>query len=185
MGNKTIIQEVLGEISRSVLSVPQESISRLAAMIGKEKRIFCDGAGRSLLQVKGFAMRLTQMGFQSAVVGEATTPAITKEDLLFICSGSGETPMLIEHAAKAKEIGAQVFLITASKGSALEQMSDANILIEASAKTQGQNENPSVQPMGSLFEQSVGILCDIMVLFIMEKYGISSAEMYRNHSNLE
>ncbi len=43
----------------------------------------------------------------------------------------------------------------------------------------------SVQPMGSLFEQSIAILLDIIVLCLMEKHGISSDDMYRNHSNLE
>ena len=43
----------------------------------------------------------------------------------------------------------------------------------------------SVQPMGSLFEQSTAILLDIIVLCLMEKHGISSDDMYRNHSNLE
>ena len=40
-------------------------------------------------------------------------------------------------------------------------------------------------PMGSLFEQSIAILLDIIVLCLMEKHGISSDDMYRNHSNLE
>lgn len=183
MKSEAIINAVLEELRRCVGSVSAESIRRLVDGFDRGKRIFCDGAGRSRLQAEGFAMRLTQMGFQSVVVGEATTPAITGEDILLILSGSGETPMLIEHAARAKELGAGIFLITASRESTLGKLSDEMILLNASSKQQ--ESSASIQPMGSLFEQSVGILCDIMVLFLMKKYQISSKEMYRNHSNLE
>ena len=151
--------------------------------MNREKRIFCDGAGRSRLKAEGFAMRLTQMGFTALVVGEATTPAITGDDILLICSASGETPMLVEHAAKAKAVGAAVMLITADAASSLAALSDSMITIDASSKTT--RSDASVQPMGSLFEQSIAILLDIIVLCLMEKHGISSDDMYRNHSNLE
>lgn len=183
LGDKRIEEIVLEELSACVLGISCKEISDLADALVKEKRIFCDGVGRSLLQVKAFAMRLTQMGFQSVVVGETTTPAITERDILLICSGSGETPMLVEHAARAKAAGATVLLMTATKGASLEKISDSSILIEASSKASVSIF--SVQPMGSLFEQSVGILCDSMVLRIMKKYHISSEEMYQNHSNLE
>lgn len=183
MNNKQFIDLVLEEIRASVSGISETDILCLVDALDKDKRIFCDGAGRSRLQIEGFAMRLTQMGFQSMVVGEATTPAITKDDILLICSGSGETPMLIEHAAKAKKKGSEVLIITATKDSVLEKLGDISVLIESSAKTR--DSKLSIQPMGSLFEQSVGILCDIVVLFLMRKYQISSEEMYQNHSNLE
>lgn len=183
MNSEKLVSEVLKEINRSVLSISAEAVDTLAKELDREKRIFCDGMGRSRLQAEGFAMRLTQMGFSSSVVGGTTTPAITAEDVLLICSGSGETPMLVEHAVKAKTIGARVVLLTTDAESSLGKISDENILIRASSKNR--ESVASIQPMGSLFEQSVGILCDIMVLLIMKKYGIGNDEMYRNHSNLE
>ena len=183
MKSETVVKTVLEELNRCVGGVSAEKVRRLADEIGMEKRIFCDGAGRSRLQAEGFAMRLTQMGFQSNVVGEATTPAITGNDILLILSGSGETPMLVEHAVRARELGAKIFLVTTNEDSTLGRLSDETVLLVASSKKQ--ESAVSIQPMGSLFEQSVGILCDIMVLFLMEKYRISSEEMYRNHSNLE
>ena len=167
MNSGKIIETVLREINRSVSGVSHESLEALVNAVNREKRIFCDGVGRSRLKAEGFAMRLIQMGFTALVVGEATTPAITRDDILLICSASGETPMLVEHAAKAKKVGAAIMLITTSEASSLAVLSD------------------SVQPMGSLFEQSTAILLDIIVLCLMEKHGISSDDMYRNHSNLE
>ena len=171
MDSGKIIETVLREINRSVSGVSHESLEALVNAVNREKRIFCDGVGRSRLKAEGFAMRLIQMGFTALVVGEATTPAITRDDILLICSASGETPMLVEHAAKAKKVGAAIML------------SDSMITIDASSKTT--RSDASVQPMGSLFEQSTAILLDIIVLCLMEKHGISSDDMYRNHSNLE
>ena len=181
MDSEKIIETVLREINRSVSGVSHESLEALVDAVNREKRIFCDGAGRSRLKAEGFAMRLIQMGF--TMVGEATTPAITGDDILLICSASGETPMLVEHAAKAKAVGAAVMLITASETSSLAALSDSMITIDASSKTT--RSDASMQPMGSLFEQSIAILLDIIVLCLMEKHGISSDDMYRNHSNLE
>ena len=73
-------------------------------------------------------------------------------------------------------------LITTSETSSLAVLSDFVITIEFLQTTRS---DASVQPMGSLFEQSIAILLDIIVLCLMEKHGISSDDMYRNHSNLE
>ena len=64
--------------------------------------MFCAGAGRSGFQVKGFAMRLMHMGISSYVVGETCTPNIKEGGLLVICSGSGETKSLVNHAKKSE-----------------------------------------------------------------------------------
>lgn len=181
--SKEVAQEVLREITTSVLNAPFEALEALIGEMGVRKRIFCDGAGRSRLQAEGFAMRLAQMGFCSNVVGAPTTPAITEQDLLLILSGSGETPTLVEHAVKAKEIGAGIILMTTNEKSSLGGLSDVIIPIKAAAKDE--KRTVSIQPMGSLFEQSVGILCDIAVLLLMKRHCISSEQMYKNHSNLE
>ncbi|MFQ9703699.1 MAG: hypothetical protein ACLR0U_19080 [Enterocloster clostridioformis] len=107
MNSGKIIETVLREINRSVSGVSHESLEALVNAVNREKRIFCDGVGRSRLKAEGFAMRLIQMRFTALVV-EATTPAITRDDILLICSASGETPMLVEHAAKAKKWGRQL-----------------------------------------------------------------------------
>lgn len=183
MGDTTFTGIVIKELQDSLGGIRDEDLAALAEMITPGKRIFCDGAGRSGLQIRGFAMRLVQMGFWAAVVGEPTAPAIRPDDILLVCSASGETPMLVAHAKKARAIGAQVLLITANEQSSLALASDRELLIHASSKRQ--STTASVQPMGSLFEQSVGILFDVLVLHLMKRYGISNQYMVQNHANLE
>lgn len=183
MGGTSFTRIVIKELQDSLGGIRDEELAALAEMISPGKRIFCDGAGRSGLQIRGFAMRLVQMGFQSTVVGEPTAPAIRPDDILLVCSASGETPMLVTHAKKARAVGAQVLLITASGQSSLASYCDREILIHASSKQRP--TSASVQPMGSLFEQSVGILFDVLVLHMMKTYGISNQYMVQNHANLE
>ncbi len=43
----------------------------------------------------------------------------------------------------------------------------------------------SVQPMGSLFEQSLMLVLDSLVLCLMDRIGMSAQEMFSRHANLE
>lgn len=175
--------KVLKELGESLSEISMEDISGIGELLMEGERIFCDAAGRSRLQVEGFAMRLTQMGLPARIVGDPTTPAITPKDILLVCSASGETPSLVEHAAKARKLGVKVLLVTAGKKSSLENLSDSQVVIRAGSKQR--QSAASIQPMGSLFEQSLGLFLDMTVLYLMEKYNITCEEMYKNHSNLE
>jgi 6-phospho-3-hexuloisomerase len=56
------------------------------------KRIYVTGAGRSGFIAKAFGMRLMHLEFESYVVGETITPALSGGDTLVAFSGSGERP---------------------------------------------------------------------------------------------
>lgn len=183
MGEKNYLGTVLEELRDSLTKIKRNDIEALTERMSPDTRIFCDAAGRSRLQIEGFAMRLTQMGWNAFIVGEPTAPAIGPKDLLLTASASGETPALVQHSEKAAGIGAARLLITASPDSSLGRMSDEMLVISAPSKAD--TMRTSVQPMGSLFEQSLMLMLDTMVLHLMEKYGISGAEMYANHANLE
>ncbi|MDD3140091.1 MAG: 6-phospho-3-hexuloisomerase [Lachnospiraceae bacterium] len=174
---------ILKEIMRSTSAINEEKIDEITESIISARNIYCDGLGKSGLVTDSFAMRLSQMGMNALIVSGYTTTAITKEDILIIGSGSGETPSLIEHAKKAKQLQAKVILITTNKKSSLGTYSDIVILIPAPTKKD--NTGESMQPMGTLFEQSLGIFFDALVLMLMKKLSISVEEMYKNHNNLE
>lgn len=73
--------------------------------------------------------------------------------------------------------------MTAVQNSTLGQLSDICICFEANSKRQ--KEIISVQPMGTLFEQSIMVFFDVVVLFLMEKLSLTGEDMYRLHNNLE
>ncbi len=181
-----MIKEVLNEIEKVLSEIDETNLENFSKNFDKSKRIYVYGAGRSFLQLKGFAMRLMHMGVNSYVVGETCTPNITAEGLLVICSGSGETKSLFNHATKAKEVGAKIALITINPQSTIGKMADVVVEISApSPKSAKEGQIKSIQPMGSLFEQSEGLFMDIAILKLMEIKNMTSETMFGRHANME
>ena len=182
-GFRAIKEKVLEELSGAFSLITEEEVEAFCRELSPERRIFCDAAGRSRLEISGFAMRLAQMGYTVQLVGDAVSTAIRKGDVLVSCSASGGTPSILRHARTARELGALVLAITATEEAELAALADEVLLLNAASKSG--NSQKSIQPMGSLFEQSTGLLLDMLVLELMDRYQITARQMSQNHSNLE
>lgn len=186
MNTKEYAEVVINELTHTLTSIDEASAAAFVSLVDEAQEVYCAGAGRSGFQIKGFAMRLMHMGVNSYVVGETCTPNIAEGGLLVVCSGSGETKSLVNHATKAKEVGAKVALITINPQSSIANMADVVIEISApSPKSAKQGEIASIQPMGSLFEQSEGIFMDIAIMMLMERRNMTSETMFGRHANME
>lgn len=177
---------VIAELDRTLTAIPSQEAERFAELVSGAKRVFVAGAGRSGLAVKAFAMRLMHMGLNAYVVGETATPGLKADDLLVIGSGSGATASLIAMAEKAKTLGARVAVVTIFPDSRIGRLADTTVTIPApTPKADGKSQFASVQPMGSLFEQSLLIFLDVIVMRLMEKKAIDANAMFERHANLE
>ena len=186
MNNRDYASVVLNELHHTLSRIDIQRANEFVELVDQAQEVFCAGAGRSGFQVKGFAMRLMHMGIRSYVVGETCTPNIRENGLLVICSGSGETKSLVNHANKAKEVGAKIALITINPESTIAKLADVVVEISApSPKSAKQGDIKSIQPMGSLFEQSEGIFMDISIMMLMEKRNLDSDTMFGRHANME
>ena len=138
--------------------------------------------------MRAFAMRLMHLGLDVHVVGDATTPSLASGDLLVIGSGSGETASLQGLARKA-QLGAEVALVTIVPDSTIGKLADPVIRLRApspkAARGQGEPAAASIQPVGSLFEQGLLLLLDIIVMRMAVAGGITSEQMFQRHANLE
>lgn len=178
--------EIVNELGRTLAHIATDETERLVEEIIRSKKILVAGAGRSGLAMRAFAMRLAHMGFDAYVVGETVTPNFEESDLLLIGSGSGETCSLVSVAGKAKKIGGSLALITILPESSIGKLADITVRIPApTPKVTGAEAWTSIQPMGSLFEQSLFIFLDIIILKLMEEMANDSANMFRRHANLE
>lgn len=165
-----------------------QDVLTLAQAIEKHKRIFIGGSGRSLFMMKCLAMRLMQIGYTAFVIGETITPSIQEGDLLIFGSGSGETKTLITMAHKAKEIGANIGLISIFPKSTLGQLAEFHIQVHApTSKDTSSSDSKPLQPGASLFEQSLLIIGDSIILELIADKSIESANqiLMQNHANLE
>ena len=108
-------------------------------------------------------------------------------DVLLLGSGSGATASLVAAATRARAAGACVVLLSATGDSPLAELAQHLVLLQApTPKAEGGVcASASVQPMGSLFEQSVGVVLDGMVLALMQRLGEDAASMFARHANVE
>lgn len=180
------IRQVIGELERTLAAVSPQDAERLVELIQGARRVFVAGAGRSGLAMKAFAMRLMHLGLGAYVAGETVTPAMTKDDLLLIGSGSGETESLVAMAAKAQRLGGRLALVTIVADSRIGRLAEVVVGIPApSPKARADHGATSIQPMGSLFEQSLLVFLDVVILRLMERMQLDSAAMFERHANLE
>ncbi|WMX58556.1 6-phospho-3-hexuloisomerase [Peribacillus sp. R9-11] len=179
------LAEILKELNHSADLIADEEAEKLVNGILESKKVFVAGAGRSGFMAKSFAMRMMHMGIDSYVIGETVTPNFEKEDILIIGSGSGETKSLVSMAEKAKSIGGKIATVTIFPNSTIGQLADITIKLPGSPKDQSEGDYKTIQPMGSLFEQTLLLFYDAVILRFMEKKGLDTNKMYGRHANLE
>ena len=154
-----------GQLRQTLGELHQEQLDRLMQAIQEADHIFFAAAGRSMLMLRCMAMRLMQLGFQCYIVGDTTTPAFRKGDLLITASGSGET---------------------ARRESVLGKLADLIVEVDArSDKVDDSGQKQTVLPGGSLFEQSILFIGDAMVVPLAGKNGIPLDRAFQKHANLE
>ena len=178
--------EIIKELDLTLSKVSDAECEKFLDFFDKKRRYFFAGAGRSGFAIRGFAMRMMHLGYTCFVLGEPTTPSIHENDVLVIASGSGNTASLVSMAEKAKSLGAKVMIVTIDPSSKIGKIADAYIQVPApSPKVQSELSFESIQPMGSLAEQTAALIFDSLVLQLMERDNMTSDEMFKNHANLE
>lgn len=178
-------KEIINELSNTLNQVDPDEVDQLLEEIKKADKVFFVGVGRVLLSLKSIAKRLAHLGIKTHIVGEITEPAITEKDLLIVGSGSGETAFPLIIAKKAKQFNARVAHIGANPNSSMKDYTDHFIRISVSTKLQQPNEVTSIQPMTSLFEQSLLLLGDTLALLLIKERDIDISGLWEYHANLE
>ena len=159
-----------------------------------KKKILVDGAGRSGLVGKAFAMRLMHIGYDVYDIGETITPAIGKGDLVIVISGSGSGELSITATQIAKNLESFVIAITSYPDSKLGRTVDHIIEIPGrkivarkkkylSRQLVGDQE--PLTPMGTLFELTCAVFLDSMIVELMSLLEVPEVTMKQKHSTIE
>ncbi|SEO03307.1 6-phospho-3-hexuloisomerase [Amphibacillus marinus] len=176
---------IVTELEQVFKRMNTDKLTELTTTLLESQRIFVTGEGRSGLMAKAFAMRLMHLGATVYVVGETTTPALTEADTLIALSGSGETKATLWAAQQAELLGSTGVAITANNDSSLAKVAQLVLHVPSATKHRNQGELESVQPLGSLFDQSVHLLLDAICLIYANKIEGAQEQAIHNHSNLE
>ncbi|WP_133576591.1 6-phospho-3-hexuloisomerase [Pedobacter metabolipauper] len=161
-----------------------DQLALLIPHLKSANRVFVVAAGRSGLSLKAAAMRLMHFGLNVFVVGETTTPAIRKGDLLIAASGSGTTSSIVKAAEKAVKAGAAVVSLSTTTVSALAACSVLVIILPAAQK-EDHGQAVSLQYAGSLFEQALLLVMDAVFQTLWLAEGTPAEVLWERHANLE
>lgn len=190
----TLSMELMADQIKNIAQrLDRKSIKKTIEYIMGADSIFIMGAGRSGLVGKAFAMRLMHLGFTSYVVGESTTPAVHKNDVVIAISGSGETRSVSDLGRIAKDIGATLITVTSNKNSTLGHISDATLEIHGRSKEDAggylerhmRGEYSHLTPLGTSFEISSLVFLDALVAELIFITGASEADLKSRHAKLE
>lgn len=177
--------DVLNELNLALSSVQDETIQQFIDEILKADKVFFVGVGRVMLSLQAICKRLAHLGIDAHCVGEITEPALTNKDLLIVGSGSGSTLFPVAIAKKAHQIGAKVIHIGSNPNSELSSLVHLMVRIPVQTKYYLDDEIASLQPMTSLFEQTLLILGDIVALMIVKQKELDLKSLWQYHANLE
>ena len=170
---KEIVLKISNEIQEILKNLKIQEINDAVKIINSHKKIFILAAGRSKLSLSALAMRLMHLEKYVHIVGDVTTPSIKENDLLIIASGSGNTDSVVSLSNIAKNIGCYLLLITYNKKSNLSKIADKIVFINSPNFNENDLINKTIQPIASLFEQSLLILSDIIVLKLIHLNSLS------------
>jgi len=177
-------------------AISDKDVDAFIAEILHARRVYVMGAGRSGLVAKSFAMRLMHLGLPSYVVGETITPALQKEDVIVVFSGSGKTKTVADIAETGKEIGAHICLITSNANSRIGKIADAIVVIESQRDDaqddaaeyeirQMLGDHKSFAPLGTLFETASLVFSDAVISRLMEITKTDESALKNRHANIE
>jgi len=192
------VEEIVEALSNSLKLVEPNQVNKFIDILleakEKNRKILVMGAGRSGLVGRAFAMRLMHLNFNVHVIGETITPAIEKEDILLAISGSGSTTTVVTAARIAKKVGAKVVAITSYPNSPLGRCSDHKVIIYGRTKVAGKKDYFSRQilgvheplaPLGTIFEATVSVFLDGLIVELMHRLGKTEADLKKRHATIE
>jgi len=176
---------ILDEIASVLNDSDFSKIDLFESNLINSKKIVVFGAGRVGFMMKSFSMRLNHLGKESYFLGDVNVPKIGSEDLVLIGSGSGNTSSVVNIVQVALKHNIDIISITANPKSFVAENSRLSILLNCPNKDTMDKDNLSKQPMTTLFEQSLFVLLDSVVLNLMRRMGQTNELMLERHNILE
>lgn len=183
---ETASEDVLAELKKTMESIDPASLERLVDEILKADQVFFVGVGRVMLALQCICKRFAHLGIRAHCVGEINEPAIKKDDLLIVGSGSGGSLFSLGIARKARaSVDCTIVHIGSNPNSEMKEIADFMVRIPVRTKNYLEDEIDSCQPMTSLFEQSVLLLGDVLAKMIIEQKHLDMRSLWQYHANLE
>ena len=178
--------DVLAELDRTLASVDPAQLERLHDAILNADQVFFVGVGRVMLALQCVCKRLAHLGIKAHCVGDINEPAITRNDLLIVGSGSGASLFPLGIAKKARAAAdCTIVHIGSNPDSEMKDIADFMVRIPVRTKLYLPDEIESCQPMTTLFDQSLLLMGDVLAKMIIEEKQLDMKGLWQYHANLE
>jgi 6-phospho-3-hexuloisomerase len=116
--------------------------------------------------------------------GDMAAPPLGKGDLFLCSAGPGELSTVTALMGVAQRDGARVLMITAEPERPSPRLADQLLVIPAQTMARDRG-GASTLPMGSLFEGSMFLVFEVMVLRLAVILGQPPEAMRARHTNME
>jgi len=176
-------KSIINELDMVLSSIEHNQIEQLVEALLTAEKVFMIGVGRVKISLSALAKRLNHLGIKTWLVGDVNEPAINSNDLLLVGSGSGESLIPKQIAACAQKYHAKIAHLTSSPNSTIASM--ANIVVDFHCNSKSGDGIKTIQPMTTLFEQSLLIFGDLICLELAKRKQLSAAQVAAQHANLE
>ena len=174
---KIASQDLLDRIAAVMKQVDWKSFLELADLLPRARRTFVTGAGRSGLVARSFGMRLMHAGLPTFVPGETITPAAGEGDLLVAISCTGQTGITDYIARRARQLGAQVVVLTAAPDSPLARDADKVVVIPVASE--------DIVLRAAVFEHAASLCLDAVFNVLSDRLKLDLEAYLQRHANLE
>jgi 6-phospho-3-hexuloisomerase len=185
--HKTMI-EIVNQVKENEEMIDNNNLAQLINLIlhvkDSDNMVFVYGAGRSGFIGRCFAQRIMHLGINSCFVSDAVTHQYTKDDLLILISGSGETTSPVAIANKAKKLGGKIALLTGNPNSTIGEVSDCIIQIQGKSKDKAISHK-TLAPYTSLFDISTLSVLDSIGGTLMKILNVSEEDIDKRHATIE
>jgi 6-phospho-3-hexuloisomerase len=178
-------RRALTEVGGVLDAVSAEDVEAMCREIRAARRIACYGVGREGLMMKALCMRLMHLGLDAHMVGDMTTPPVTGGDLLLVSAGPGWFSTVDALVGVAHDAGARTLVVTAQPDGPVPGRADVVVHLPAQTMADDRGGEPSLLPMGSLYEAAQLVFFDLLSIMLREQTGQAPADMRERHTNLE
>lgn len=185
---KNTLLEIAKQININSETLEFDKILKLVNLIlnikSENNRVFVYGAGRSGFIGRSFAQRLMHLDIKSCFISDAITHRYTKDDLLILISGSGETASPVAMAKNANKIGGKIVLFSANPNSSIGKLSEIVIEIKGKSKDVAITKE-SLAPYTSLFDISTLSVLGAIGSVLMNVLNVSENDIDKRHASIE
>ena len=184
---RTLSAQIAEEHRRVFELLSMEELEAAMDAIEAAPNIFVYAAGREGISLRAFAMRLAHMGKTVHWIMDDTAIGIRPGDLYITSEGFGAVGSFTYYLEKVKAAGGKIMTFHGNPdGEHIKKYADIPVFVRATAYLVNRDDViPTVQMMGNQYEQHLYMLCDVIIMLLTKRMGLTYDDLEARHRNVE